>query len=288
MPDTADAVQHRDQHEHDVQAEALHVHRREVDGLLRDDRDHLAVQPGGREGPVQIVVADRVEHDVEALAAGVLRCPVGWLTPAVIDDGVGPQRAGELRLVGTGGGGDHLGARRLGELHGDVADAAGAGKDEDVLASGEVRPVEQALPGGDGHQRQGRRLAPGELRRLGGEQRRVGEQILGQRTVHALHAAGAAIDLVADREPGDPGTDRLDDAGDVRAEHGRQCRGDRAAGAADLGVDRVHARGHHAHDDLARAGRRHRPLARLQHLRATEALDLHDTHVGLLPLQRTS
>ena len=186
VPGAADAVQHRDQHEHDVQAQALHVHRREVDGRLRDDRDHLPVQPGGGEG-----------------AAPDSRC-----RPCRTRRRSPCRRCAPLPSRRARSGGDRRrrpppasgrappsrrwrrwrppwrrppwrAARRCGRRRRCRRRRGRSGR-------GQVRAVEQSLPGGDGHQRQGRRLAPGQLRRLGGQQRRVGEQILGQGTVHAL------------------------------------------------------------------------------------------------------
>ena len=80
---------------------------------------------------------------------------------------VAPKPSIVARCVGRAGG-EHLGAEGARDLDRDVADAAGAAMDQHLLAGLHVGAVDQAFPGRDEDQRQGRGLAH---RQVGGLQR---------------------------------------------------------------------------------------------------------------------
>jgi len=95
------------------------------------------------------IAAERVEHDIdrgdrvlEALAR-------------VVNDLVGAERAHQ-GLVATGGRPGDERALPLGELHGEMADAAGRGMHEHPLAFPQAGLVEQPLPGGEARERHSR------------------------------------------------------------------------------------------------------------------------------------
>jgi hypothetical protein len=151
----------------------------------------------------------------------------------VVDDVVGAELAAPGRGGLARGGGDDLEADEAArELDGDRADAAGAADDEDPLAAvaavaDDAEALEQALPRGDGGQRQGGGGGEVEGPRLGPDDALVDEVVLAV-AAGAGDAAGV-VDLVAGAEQGDVGADGLDDAGDVPAEDPRARLDVRAA-----------------------------------------------------------
>ena len=169
----------------------------------------------------------------------------------------GAEAPHQVVLPGRGGGEDP-GAEGVGQLHRDMADAAGAALDQHGLALPHPGAVDQPFPGGDRDQRQRRGLAHREIGRLRRQQRRVDRRVFGQRALVAADAARHAIDLVARPEAGDARPDRRDRAGEVDAEHRRQRVPGMGRGAgADLEVERVDAAGGDPHQHLALG--RHRP-----------------------------
>ena len=84
--------------------------------------------------------------------------------------------------------------------------------------------------------------------------RRAAQRELGVRAGAGGRGADAAdVDAIASRETLDVGADRLDFAGAVLARRVGQRRLARIRAGRDVRVDRIHARGAHAHDDVARS-----------------------------------
>ena len=65
-------------------------------------------------------------------------------------------------MIGGAGGADHVRAARLGDLHGEVADPAAGGVDQDPVPLPHLGDVDQRLPGGETGERQAARLLVGE------------------------------------------------------------------------------------------------------------------------------
>ena len=84
----------------------------------------------------EVVIADVVEDEVVALRA------FGEVVLGVVDDVIRAERAHELHIAGAADAG-HLGAERLGDLHGVCADAAGGAVDEHLLPGGDVTVIAQ-------------------------------------------------------------------------------------------------------------------------------------------------
>ncbi len=144
-----------------------------------------------------------------------------------------------------------------------MANAARAAVHQHLLSGLHVRAVDEALPGGDHDQRQRRGLAHRQVGRLARQQVGVDRGVLRERALQAGHAAGQAVDLVADAKALDAGADGAHDAGQVHAEDGRQrMAGMRRGAGADLGVERVDAAGGDLDQHLAGPGDRARDLAR--------------------------
>jgi len=168
----------------------------------------------------------------------------------LVDHVVGAQLQGPVAGFRTRGGADHGHLRQLArQLQQDRADTAGGADHQQgftfaLVAGRHVQAVEQHFPGRQAGQRQRRGRA--EIERC----RHVADDAL----VHQLQFAVAAgardragvPDAVARLEQGHVGTDRLDDAGRVPAQH-LPFAGFRLGALAHLGVDRVDR--HRAHLD---------------------------------------
>ena len=127
---------------------------------------------------------------------------------------------------------------------------------------------EERLPCGGTRQRQRRRLDEVQVGRRAHEVRRFDDGVLGE---------GAGVDHAEDGLAGfeavDAGAERLDRADQLAAHVNGQVHAQALAGpAADLPVDRVHARGPHL--DQHFAGRRVRPI------------EVFDQHHSLKPYSR--
>lgn len=164
-----------------------------------------------------VVPAHRVDHHVD-VGDDVLE-----VRGAVVDHLVGAQVAQQLVLGGARGA-DHVRAAGLGDLHGQVADAAGRRVHQDPLTGRDPGRVDQRLPGGQGRQRQCGRLHVVQRGRLAGEVPGGGGHVLGVRA-GLLREAGHPVHLVAHPVQGDARSDGLDGARDVPADGGTGPRG---------------------------------------------------------------
>ena len=170
------------------------------------------------------MVADVVEDEVVALGPG------GEVDLRVVDDVVGADRADQLDVLRAADPG-HLGAERLGDLHGERAHATGSAVDEDLLTGLDLAVVAQELERGRGGHADRGRLLEGEIGRL------LEELVLCRPRVLGEGSRAPAEDLVARLEPGHIRPDRLDRPRDVGsghavlrpAESGREAHDERRA-----------------------------------------------------------
>jgi hypothetical protein len=160
-----------------------------------------------------------------------------------------------------------------GELHRDGAHPARRAVDQQGIP---LRYLEQAEHAQRrlGRDRQRRRLRPPELGRLG---RHGG----GQRVLGVPPAVGEAQHVVAGGESLDPRPDPVDRAGDLKAQHRGQLRGEHLLGraGADRAVDPVHAGRPHPHSYLPRAWFRQLPVGNVEHPGSTKLVDDYRLHV---------
>ena len=191
---------------------------------------------------------------------------VGEVLPGVVDDVVSPQRADEVELRRAAHAGD-LGTERLGDLHGVAAHAARRAGDEDPLPGLHAAGVADGLQGGEPGDRNHGGLLEGEVRRLAGELRLLGDGVLGER------AGADPVHLVAGGEPRDSGAYGHDRAGEVEARHP-------ALGGAQPGHEACHAgqAGHEVPGTAIEAGGpdgdEHLAVARGGHVEAARPQDV--------------
>ena len=187
----------------------------------------------------------------------------------VVDQLVGAQAADEFVLGGARRA-NHVGAASLGDLHGQVPDAASCPVDQHPLPGRELGGVDQALPGGEARQRQRGGLGMRQPGRLAGE-------LAGRRRYVLRVGAGRAgekghpVYFVADVKPGDA-FQALNHARDVPAEDERRLADQRELAGPDKRLHGVHAHGLDADQHLC--GQRHWPvyLSNLQDLGTAESL----------------
>ena len=156
------------------------------------------------------VERERIEDHVDVCDG------LGEVDGAVVDGLVHAQGTQEVVLGGAGGA-DDVRAAGLGDLYGEMADAAGRRVDEDPLPGLDVGGVDQCLVGGESGERQGAGLDVVDTCRLAGEDAGGAGHVLGVGT-HSMRVGQHAEDLVTRLEQGDAGADGLDDAGDVPPE----------------------------------------------------------------------
>ena len=222
--------------------------------------------PGRRECAARVghrVVAHVVEDDVIALAARP------EVLPRVVDDVIGADRAKQLQVLRAAHAG-HLGAERLGDLHGERADATRRAVDQDLLSWLNPAIVAKELQGrGCGHADR-RRLLERQIRRLRDELIRRCARVLRE-------GAGAPAEhLVAGAEALHVRTDRFDDPRDIGPRNrvlwlrqpGAQAHDPRRARHQDPVAD-MDGRRVDAHEHLPFGDLRNVDLPRLQDLRGS-------------------
>jgi hypothetical protein len=197
-----------------------------------------------RSGPGALarLAIDQVEDHIEI--GGVVLEALGL----VVDDDVGAEGAREVDVVGRDGR-QHASAFRLGELHGEMADTAGAAMNQYRLAGLQLAVPEQALPRGLSRERDGGSVDMIQRRRLACDRLLVKDDLLG---IAAAVDADHAEDLVADLEGGRLRAALLYGARDVTPEGVGQpvFFYGRVLAAADLEVDGIDARRLDGHQDL--------------------------------------
>ncbi len=209
---------------------------------------------GGERG-VQRGAAHRVVDDIEALSVRVLRHVLRHSVRAVVD-GRRAVSLNDLALAGAARG-EYLCAMGQGDLHRDMAHAAGAAVHQHALAGADAGAIDQPLPCRDEDQRQGGRLAHREVARLDGQQVGIDGGIFGQRALDATDAARHAIHFVARLEVMDAQADGCHHAGQVDPQHGWQFGlGMSRLAGRDLDIERIDAAGPDLHQHLAGPGLR--------------------------------
>ena len=245
----------------------------EVAGPHGQDRHH---DPAGAQRPQGVegrLTADRVEHGVHV--ADRLRD----VDVVVVDRLVDAELAQEVVLAGAGGA-DHVRTAGLGDLHGHVPDAAGGGVDEHPLARLDVGVLDERLPCGQRHERQGGGLHVVEGGGLGGEPGRGGGDVLGVGSVpervreHPEH-------LVAGGEARDADAHLLHHSGQVPAEHERG-RAEEAAVLTVLPVGGVDAGGLDADEDLVGSRGGAGEVDDGEDVRLPEGVLVHGAHGGVV------
>src|SRR5207249_3678099 len=165
-----------------------------------------------RRRALEALSASRVEDEIDRLH------PVLEARRRVIDHLLGTEPADGLdgRRRGRA---DDVRAAVTGELHCEMADAAGRAVDQHALPALEGSVLEQPLPGGESSQRNRRALDVVERMRLGGEEAGRDGRILGRDFVAVERGQG--VDALPDRDLVDFGRDR-DDAGELVRRYRRQ------------------------------------------------------------------
>ena len=127
-----------------------------------DEGDQDAARPDRGQCPVADVASNEDQGDVDRLGdEGGQGDRVG-----VVDGTVGAEATQPVMLGGAGHGRDG-GAEVVGDLHGEVPDAAAGTGDQDALAGRDLGGVGERLPRGHRRQRQSRRSGVGDRVRGG-------------------------------------------------------------------------------------------------------------------------
>ncbi len=246
----------------DVVAERLQPELGVGPEIALAELDEAAVGPQQRHALVQRLAGERIQHDVDALAAGQAADLIGKGERArVARCSARRDDAGNRRFVGVPAVAKISGADALRVLDRGQADAAGGAVDQHALAALQPRQVMQRVIGGQhGDRERGRRLEA-DAGRLGEE------AVRGQPQMRAERSRREAEHGIAGFPGGDAGPDREHLAGELHAE--------RSAGIAALEcflgqepdplqhVAEIEAAGMDADGHLAGLGARH--LDRLQH-----------------------
>ena len=192
----------------------------------------------------------------------------------------GSERLDEV-LLALARDADDAQSDRPGDLDNRLADAAPSAGDQQGRPGGQVELADTVVGrrAGDG---QGRGAREGQLGGLVSGHRGGQQGVLGVPPGHRV-----AEDLVPGREPGYTVSDRLDDPGDLVAEHDREhplaaLPGTAMAGAL-LPADRIHTRDTHRDQDLTGTG--DGPVHLYESLDLRAAVPREDVRLGhLLPL----
>ncbi|MNQ88164.1 hypothetical protein D3C85_1034190 [compost metagenome] len=196
------------------------------------------------------VLADAVEHYVDADAIGHLTHTLGDIFVTVVDRVVAAVGAGHFGLGVAGHGADHGQAEQLGPLRDDQADATGGGVQEDAVARLEVIDAAHQVGRGQAAHGHGRGGLEGDgFRQL--DQRLRRDQAFGTIGAEGIKETGVG-DAIANHHVGHTLADRLDHAGGFHA-HARRQR-DRVGAVAEVGVGVVQADGDMTQPNLTRAG----------------------------------
>ena len=158
------------------------------------------------------VAGERVEHDIDALAAGDLHDLVGEVQRARVHGVIGAHLFEQPAFLWGAGGGENLGAEVFCDLDSGHADAAGAGVDEDALALAQVCQVVERVVGREEHGRHGRRLDEADVVRFAEDH----VSVHGEET--AENVRPHACDLVSRTQVGHALADTHDRAREVVAE----------------------------------------------------------------------
>lgn len=213
--------------------------------------DQRAARLGHANAPGQGVPEHVVEHQVVPFR------PFGEVVTRVIDEVVGADPTDQVELLSAAHPG-HLGAHRLGDLHGEAADPAAGAGDQHPLPGADAGDVAQRPERGEAGHRHGRGLLEREARGLGSQVLGRGDRVLREGARARPDVAG---DLVAGAQVRHARAHGLDHAGEVGAAHAGSRPAEAEGGTDDVGhageagdVGRVHRRGADPHEHLAVAG----------------------------------
>ncbi len=238
-----------------------------------DDRQAAIL---GERGDVlfEIGGADHVEHDIDAMTAGLGLDDVGKILALVVDCPLRAELfAGFAFLLRTCGRID-LGAEGAGELDRRRADAAGAAVDENAFAFRQPRHLEKVCPDGE----EGFRKGCGLHRIVAFRERQ--DLAYRQQAIFGIGAAiGEAADLVADRVSGNTRADGCHFTGKLEAKNGARILRRRVNPLALRDIRAVDADCLRADEDLALARRRNGSGRYLHDVRRAEARQIDKTHV---------
>src|SRR5690606_7169345 len=110
----------------------------EVDSALaaaeQSDDDEPALDREAAHVARHVIAAHHVEHEIHAVAAGLLLDDLDEILGPVVDRALGAELDASLAFGGRAGGGVDRGAERLRKLDCGRADAARAAVDQDALA----------------------------------------------------------------------------------------------------------------------------------------------------------
>lgn len=225
---------------------------------------------------LQDLGADAVQDQVGATPPGEFPDLVGPVCGAVVDDGVGARRAGELAFGGRArGADDQAGAGRPGELDRDVAHPAGRRVDQHRLALAQSSGPQDA-EGDQSGAREDRGLGGVQLLGHGYDGDGVDDDLLGVGAVE-----GERTDPVSRPQGRDARSHRGDPADHVAAEDDGEDGPPHRRGeglAPHLGLRVADAHGVDGDSHLAGAGFGDGTLGDVQHVGVPVPVELHGTH----------
>ena len=128
-----------------------------------------------------------------------------------------------------------------GQLDGHVTDAPGAAVDEDLVIRPDPGPVEQRFPSGEHDERKRRGLRHAERFRFVGNERRVGQHVLGQSAAITGQPPRTGVHFIPGLYPRHPLPDFFHDASDVTVEDGREFGREGERQAPQLAIQRIDA-----------------------------------------------
>lgn len=179
-------------------------------------------------------VVDNVETFAVRVQADVA---VGVLGPVI--DGRCAQLADEIQAAGRAGG-INVSAPGLGDLHGDLSDAARAAMDQYLLAGMDIGSIDQSFPGRDEHQGQGCRFTHAQCAGLWRDQLCIDGDVFGQCTLSATNPTGHAEHFVANSEIDNAFAQLNDNARQVDAQDRRKrLPGMATRSRCDFGIQRI-------------------------------------------------
>jgi hypothetical protein len=255
---------------------ALAHQRARGDRVRLARRDPVGDEPAERgervEACVEHAAAGHLQHHVDALAEVGLDQRLGQVLARDVDGRVGAELERQRALLLRRRRRDHAARpQRLAELHGERADAAGRGVDDDALARLEVRRRAVQVPRGESLEQQRDRRAVADA--VGdGERRRSGRG-------DVLRVAAGADERHDPLAGAEPVGVLLDDPGDLGARDERQLVAREVRVLARVGVGEVDARARDPHQEVVLARLRlRRILGKLQHLGPAPLADPDRSH----------
>lgn len=216
--------------------------------------------------------ADMLDNNVHTAIVGETANFLGDGHDEVVDDFVGAEFPGFGKFFVVPGGGDDACAEELGDLYGGAANPASGSENEDGLTGMELSAVDEHVPSGKEHERNGGGVSPAKIFRVGeaidlghahkfraaavDHVPKIGE--VAAAVILAGEAGGAFAasdtrsenDFLADMNGGDFGAYLGDFAGDVAARNVREGEGNARETAANPKVEMIKGAGMDPDEDL--------------------------------------